>query len=375
MISTETLRRRQKNLLEAMAAAGLDGLALNASPSLVYMTGLHFHVSERPVVALFTPKGVPTLVLPEFEKGKTESMDFELKTFTYNEKLSTWAEAFEQGAQAAGLRGSGGKVGVEDGHFRIMEMRLLERALPEADLTNAEEMVAELRMYKDDEEIAAMQEAVHVAQKALVATLPLIKIGMTELELAGELTAQLLRHGSHPTMPFAPIVATGPNSANPHAVPSERKLTAGDLLIVDWGASVDDYFSDLTRTFAVGEVDEESAKIHKIVQDANAAGRAAAKPGVACGAVDKAARDVIEAEGYGKYFIHRTGHGLGMEGHEHPYIRGDNRMALKPGMTFTIEPGIYLPNKTGVRVEDNVVVTKDGLRSLSNLPREMRAVG
>ena len=144
-------------------------------------------------------------------------------------------------------------------------------------------------------------------------------------------------------MPFAPIVSGGPNAANPHAGPSERKLQAGDLLVVDWGAAYDGYISDLTRTFAVGEVDDEYKKIHTIVQAANAAGRAAGKPGVPCANVDKAARDVIENAGYGKYFTHRTGHGIGMEGHEEPYMRGDNMQLLEPGMAFTVEPGIYLP--------------------------------
>jgi len=186
---------------------------------------------------------------------------------------------------------------------------------------------------------------------------------------------QLLRNGSEPEMPFAPIVSGGPNSANPHASPTARKLQAGDLLVVDWGATYDGYISDLTRTFAVGEVDEEYQKIHEIVQEANAAGRGAAKPGVPCAAVDQAAREVIENSGYGVYFTHRTGHGIGMEGHEEPYMRGDNMQLLEPGMAFTVEPGIYLPNRNGVRIEDNVVITETGADVLSDMPREVRVVG
>jgi Xaa-Pro dipeptidase len=176
-------------------------------------------------------------------------------------------------------------------------------------------------------------------------------------------------------MPFAPIVSGGPNAANPHASPSDRKIQRGDMLVVDWGAAYDGYISDLTRTFAVGEADAEFQKIHKIVQDANAAGRAAAKPGVPCAEVDKAARAVIERAGYGPFFTHRTGHGIGMEGHEAPYMRGDNMQLLEPGMAFTVEPGIYLPNRNGVRIEDNVVITADSADVLSDLPREMGVVG
>jgi len=198
---------------------------------------------------------------------------------------------------------------------------------------------------------------------------------MTEKELSNELVMQLLTHGSEPEMPFSPIVSGGPNSANPHASPGERKLQRGDLLVVDWGAAFEGYISDLTRTFAVGDVDDECVKIHKIVQEANAAGRAAAGPGVPCANVDQAARGVIEKSGYGNYFTHRTGHGIGMEGHEEPYMRGDNMQILEAGMTFTVEPGIYLPNRNGVRIEDNVVVTESGAESLSDMPRGMRAVG
>ena len=147
------------------------------------------------------------------------------------------------------------------------------------------------------------------------------------------------------------------------------------MLVVDWGATYDGYISDLTRTFAVGEVSAEFQNIHKIVQDSNAAGRAAAKPGVPCANVDIAARDVIEKAGYGKYFTHRTGHGIGMEAHEAPYMRGDNMQLLEPGMAFTVEPGIYLTGQNGVRIEDNMIVTENGAESLSDMPREIRVVG
>ena len=200
--------------------------------------------------------------------------------------------------------------------MRLLEFRHVKAGAPEADYPDASDMLAGLRLKKDKDEVDAMRRAVKIAQDALEATIPSIKTGMTERELASELVMQLLRHGSESEMPFSPIVSGGPNSANPHASPTERKLQAGDLLVVDWGAAYDGYISDLTRTFAVGEVDAEYAKIHKIVQEANAAGREAANPGVPCANVDKAARDVIEKAGYGKYFTHRTGHGIGMEGHE-----------------------------------------------------------
>jgi Xaa-Pro dipeptidase len=269
----------------------------------------------------------------------------------------------------------GKRIGVEPRQLRLLEFRHVKSGAPEADYPDASDVLSGLRLKKDQAEVASMRRAVKIAQDALEATIPFIKIGKTEKEIASELVMQLLKHGSDSEMPFAPIVSGGPNAANPHASPSDRKLQVGDLLVVDWGAAYAGYISDLTRTFAVGEVEDEYKKIHKIVQEANAAGRAAGKPGVPCANVDVAARTVIEKAGYGEFFTHRTGHGIGMEGHEDPYMRGDNMQILEPGMAFTVEPGIYLPGRNGVRIEDNVVITETGADVLSDMPREIHVVG
>jgi Xaa-Pro dipeptidase len=226
-------------------------------------------------------------------------------------------------------------------------------------------------MQKDTSEISAMRKAVEIAQRALEKTIPSIQIGITERELASELTLQILRAGSDAEIPFSPIVASGPNSANPHAVPGGRTLEPGDLLIIDWGASYGGYISDITRTFSIGNIDPELEKIFNIVLEANEAGRSASQPGIKAGEIDQAARAVIESAGYGEYFTHRTGHGIGMEGHEEPYIYSGNELELQPGMTFTVEPGIYLPGRGGVRIEDDVLITEDSAESLTSLPREM----
>ena len=364
---------RFDKLNASLRTSDLDAVILNPGPTLTHLTGLHFHLMERPVVLLYAKDQDPAIVLPELELQKVASLPYELQIFPYSENPSEWENAFRKAAQALSLDGK--QIGVEPRQLRLLEFRYVKAGAPEADYPDASEVLSSLRLRKDQAEVEAMRQAVKIAQDALEATLPLIKIGMTEKELSSELVVQLLRQGSEPEMPFAPIVSGGPNGANPHASPSDRKLQAGDLLVVDWGATYDGYISDLTRTFAVGEVDDEYQKIHKIVQEANAAGRAAGKPGVPCAHVDKAARDVIEKAGYGQYFTHRTGHGIGMEGHEEPYMRGDNMQLLEPGMAFTVEPGIYLPNRNGVRIEDNVVITEIGADVLSDMPREIRVVG
>lgn len=364
---------RFDKLNASLRTSDLDAVILNPGPTLTHLTGLHFHLMERPVVLLYAKDQDPAIVLPELELQKVTALPYKLQVFPYPENPSEWDSAFRRATQALGLDGK--RIGVEPRQLRLLEFRYVRAGAPESDYPDASEVLSSLRLRKDQTEVEAMRRAVKIAQDALEATIPLIKIGMTEKELSSELVVQLLKHGSDPEMPFAPIVSGGPNAANPHASPSERKLQGGDLLVVDWGATYDGYISDLTRTFAVGEVDDEYKKIHEIVQEANAAGRAAGKPGVPCANVDKAARDVIESAGYGEFFTHRTGHGIGMEGHEEPYMRGDNMQLLEPGMAFTVEPGIYLPNRNGVRIEDNVVITETGADVLSDMPREIRVVG
>jgi Xaa-Pro dipeptidase len=305
--------------------------------------------------------------VPELESQKTDAAAFGLTVHTYPERPDLWQAAFSAGVAAAGLGSS--RLGVEPRWLRYLELGFLRSAAPGSRLGSAEDTVAALRMHKDDAEIAAMQKATEIAQDALTSTLGEMAEGITERETAAVLIQHLLRYGSEGELPFQPIIAFGPNSANPHAVPTDRALQPGDLVLFDWGANFEGYFSDLTRTFTYGDMDPELLVIADLVEQANAAGREASGPGISAGAVDRATRAVIEAGGYGPRFIHRTGHGLGLEVHEDPYIRGDNELVLAPGMTFTVEPGIYLTGRGGVRIEDDMVITPDGARSLSDLPR------
>jgi Xaa-Pro dipeptidase len=363
--------QRQEKLSAVLQHANLDALALNPGPSLTYLTGLHFHLMERPVIGIFTVNTPPQIILPELETQKLAGLDYTVESTAYGEDPTTWPGIFAEALKDIPCA----KVGVEHNQIRLLEYRLLQPAFPNAAFTDATETVSKLRMYKDQSEVGLMQTAVDIAQQALEAALPLIKIGMTEREVASEIVMQLLRHGSEGELPFQPIVSTGPNGSNPHATPTERKLAAGDLLVIDYGAAHEGYISDITRTFGIAEVSPEQEKVHQIVQQANAAGREIAKPGLPCSYVDQAARQVIDQAGYGKFFTHRTGHGIGMEPHEGPYIREGNSLQLDSGMAFTIEPGIYIPDQFGVRIEDNVVITTDGLHSLTTLPRELQIIG
>lgn len=362
-------QQRLQKLYAALQEASLDAIVLNPSPTQRYLTGLSFHLMERPTVLILAPGHQPIFILANLETSRLAQAAFPIHAVSYGDNPATWPEAF---ARAAALMGKSiRKIGVEPNWLRFLELKYLESAFPQAQWVNAEGVVSALRMQKDEQEIALMRRAVEITQKALIATLPIIHPGITENQIAAELVNQILRHGADTHLPFAPIVAAGPNSANPHATPTNRPIQQGDLLVVDWGATCEGYFSDLTRTFAIGRVDDELSEIARIVQQANQAGREAGRPGIAAGQVDRQTRKIIADAGYGAYFTHRTGHGLGLEDHEPPYIFTENDLLLATGMTYTIEPGIYLPGRGGVRIEDDVVVTADGCESLSDLPREL----
>jgi len=365
-------QKRLEKMTDLMENTGLAGMAFNPGPTLTYLTGMRFHLMERPTVLLISQVGSAAMILPALEKGKLPAESEVFKAFVYSDDPATWPLAFSRAGEW--LNFSMGEIGLIPTRLRFLELQHLRSAMPEMGFVDGSLAVDALRMQKGPEEIANMRKAAQIAQTAMRATLRSVRDGMTEKEIANRLIIQLLEAGSEPNLPFPPIVAIGKNSANPHAVPTDRHLKPGDLLLLDWGASFEGYFSDITRTFTFGEVDPELTRIGEIVLEANQAGREAGRPGVDAGAVDRAARSIISAAGYGEAFIHRTGHGLGMEAHEAPYIFAENDLILAPGMTFTVEPGIYLEGRGGVRIEDDVVVTAEGLESLTDFPRQVQPI-
>lgn len=364
--------KRQSKLASALDHYGLHALVVNPGPTLYYLTGLTFHLSERPVIFGFAGEHPPVVVLPELEKGKLSAAEFDLRAHTYGEDPSTWERVFRNFASEARIDFR--RVGIEPNRLRVLELRLLERVAPRSAYISGEGAIASLRMIKDEYELRSMRRAVQTAENALRRTIEHLGKGITEREAASYLVADLLTHGSETPLPFEPIVAFGEHSADPHAVAGDRALCEGDMILFDWGARVDGYVSDLTRVFCWGDAPDELYRVAEIVERANQAAFETVRAGVTAADVDRAARRLIEAEGYGPHFVHRTGHGLGLEVHEEPYLRSDNGLELQPGMTCTIEPGIYLPNSGGVRIEDDIVVTANGAERLSQMPRSLIAV-
>jgi Xaa-Pro dipeptidase len=348
-------------------------LALMPGPNLRFFTGMAGHLSERPTVALFPAEGSPAVVLPALEAAGAQGfLPADVRLFAYRDE-DGHEGAFQQAAAELGLAGQ--NIGIEYLAMRVLEARRIEQAAPGCRLLATEPWLPELRMAKDETEIAAMRRAVDIAQRALQRLLDegAIRPGRTELDVAADLQVALLREGSQAEA-FTPIVVAGPNSALPHAGPSARPMEAGDAVTLDWGAVYDGYRSDLTRTFVLGKPSADIRRMYDTVLAANEAGRLAGRPGLPAEEVDRAARRVIAAQGYGEYFIHRTGHGLGLETHEPPYMVEGNSEPLRVGMTYTVEPGIYVPGLGGVRIEDDVLVTAAGHETLTTLPRELASL-
>ncbi len=368
--------QRTSRLATAAASAGLDGLLVNPGPTLAYLTGLDFHLMERPVVLFVNAQGDAAIVVPNLELQKLDDAPIDLEAFGYDERTETWPDAFGKAMESVGLLG--GKLGGEARNLRLLELEMIREASERRGVTTqvlpADDVVGEVRSRKDEAEVAAIGRAVRVAERAASDALATLEYGHTEQQLAQRLIINLLEGGSSLHLPFPPIVSFGENSANPHASPSQRALRRGDLILIDWGARVEGYVSDMTRVYAAGEVPEELARIAEIVDDANAAGRASAVPGATAADVDRATRAVIERAGYGDRFVHRTGHGMGLEAHEEPYIRAGNEVPLLPGHCFTVEPGVYVPGLGGVRIEDDMIMEAGGARSLTNLQRGLRVL-
>lgn len=365
-------QERLERVTTEILAHGLDGLALVPGPNMVYLSGIHAHLSERPIVLFVPADDDPAIIIPILEAQKARDAGFaEDHIFSWSDEEG-YTESFQHACALLEL--SDYLLGVESLHMRVLELELLHRYAPGLTTAHAEPVMSALRLVKDENELAAMQKAVQVAETAMRQLIPRIEAGQSEKQIAAMLVQELTVAGSEAN-PFGPIVSAGPNSAIPHATPTSRPIEDGDLLVIDWGAIVDGYPSDITRTFAVGELSPEFERIYETVNEANRVAKSVVRPG-ACGQdVDRAARTSISDSGYGAFFIHRTGHGLGLEVHEPPYITEGNIDPLREGAVFTIEPGIYLPGRGGVRIEDDVVVTADGCRSLTTLSRDLIRVG
>jgi Xaa-Pro aminopeptidase len=343
----------------------VDALVLPAGPDLLYFTGYEAMPLERPTLFALTPGRAALLLVPELEVPRVGQLPEGVE-------LEGWAETQDPLNVIARWLGSPSRVAIGDQAWASVLLGLQAR-LPRARFGPASPITRDLRMRKDAQEVACLRRAAQAADRVMAGLARRAFAGKRERDLAREV-AELIVEEGHDVAAFA-IVAAGENGASPHHEPGDREVREGDTVVVDLGGRRDRYFSDTTRCFSVGPPDPEYRRLYGILRQAHEAAVALARPGVRADAVDRAARAAIEAAGLGRFFVHRTGHGIGLEAHEHPYIVEGNDLLLETGMTFSVEPGIYLPGRFGMRLEDIVVVTGDGAQLLNGSPREIVEVG
>ncbi|MGV9786587.1 aminopeptidase P family protein [Streptomyces sp. NPDC003435] len=366
MFTADDYRARMARAAEAAAEAGLGAVLVAPGPDLVWLTGYAPPVTERLTLLVLVPGREPVLVVPALE-----APDAEKAAGAPGLTLLRWTDGEDPHALTADLLDPKGAVGVSDNAWAL-HLLALQRALPDLTCAALTDALPMLRAVKDAAELELLAAAGAAADAAFEEIRKLPFAGRREDEVGRDL-AGLLRRFGHSQVDFT-IVGSGPNGANPHHEVGDRVIERGDMVVLDFGGLKDGYGSDTTRTVHVGEPTEEERRVHDVVRAAQEAGFRAVRPGATCQDVDRAARAVIEDAGYGPYFIHRTGHGIGVTTHEPPYMIEGEEQPLVPGMCFSIEPGIYLPGRFGVRIEDIVTVTEDGGRRLNDTTREMVVV-
>lgn len=366
--TADDYRARMTRAAHTAADAGLAGLLIAPGPDMVWLTGYTpTAVTERLTLLVLTPGRDPVLVVPTLEAPDAEKAEG-APALT----LRDWTDGKDPYAVTADLLGTTGRFGISDNAW-AMHLLGLQKTLPDTSYASLTDALPMLRAVKDAAELELLAAAGAAADETFEEIRGVPFAGRRESDVGHDL-ADLLRRFGHEQVDFT-IVGSGPNGANPHHEVGDRVIQDGDMVVLDFGGLKDGYGSDTTRTVHVGPPTAEEREVHDVVRAAQEAGWRAVRPGVACQEVDRAARAVITDAGYGEFFIHRTGHGIGVTTHEPPYMIEGEEQPLVPGMCFSVEPGIYLPGRFGVRIEDIVTVTDDGGRRFNNTTREMVVVG
>lgn len=344
-----------------MQGAGADALLVGPSADLRYLTGYDAPQLERLTMLALRADGEAVLVVPDLERPRAEDSGAGDVA-----RIVTWGETDDPYALVASALGDAGRIAVGERMWAVFVLEL-QRRFTRSSFIGSSPVMRELRMRKDDAELDLLRRAAAAADGVAAGLAGERVSGMSERAVARWIGEAMLTRGIE-HVGFA-IVASGPNSASPHHEPGDRVIEPGDALVCDFGGTIEGYSSDITRTFCVGEPPDGFADAYAVLAKAQDAAVTAVAPGVAAHDVDAAARSVIADAGFGDAFVHRTGHGIGLEVHEDPYIVSGNDLALEPGMTFSVEPGIYLRGRFGMRIEDIVAVTEDGVERLNAAPR------
>lgn len=334
--------------------------------NIFYFSGFQSDPHERLLGIVFFNNQDPFIICPKMEVPDVLAAGWSFDAIGHADTDNPWEILARE---IISRTDSVSSIAIEKSHLTVERYEALQTAFPQGTFAQLDDKINEFRVIKDKEELEKMRKAAKLADFAIEVGVKEIAEGKTEIEIVQKIEAAIKEKGY--SMSFDTTVLSGPKAASPHGSPGTRKIQKGDFVLFDLGVIYEGYCSDITRTVAFGEINDEQRKIYETVKKSNEESINAVKPGVRCMDLDKISRDVIDEAGYGEYYTHRLGHGLGISVHEFPSVTGTNELELKPGMVFTIEPGIYKSAVAGVRIEDDVVVTEDGVEVLTKYPKDL----
>lgn len=364
------MENRMNRLIEQLKKNDLDGAFITSTANVFYLSNFYTDPHERLVAVYIDQTNDPVLIVPALEMNDAKDAGWSFEMISYHDHENVWElffnhlKTFDKLPQA---------IGIEYDHLIVDRHQALKNILPQAQFKNATNILNDLRVIKSKQEYTLLKQAAALADFGVKTGIEAIREGISELEIVAKIEYELKKQGVQ-QMSFGTTVLSGAKTASPHGVPSQTTIKKGDLVLFDLGVVFEGYCSDITRTVAFHSITDEQKKIYETVLEAEEKAIAAVEIGRSVGELDKIARDHITATGYGEFFNHRLGHGIGIDVHEFPSMHGENTLPLAEGMAFTIEPGIYVPNDGGVRIEDMVFVTKKGGESLTTYPKELQII-
>lgn len=348
----------------------VDAAFITTPDNVFYVSGFRSEPHERLLGVMVFKDAEPFVICPLMEVPDVKSAGWSHDIVGHEDTEDAW-DVVLNAVKARNL--SLDSISIEKSHLTVERLERMEEIFEGVKFSNLDDQLNRMRVIKDEDELDNLRKAAELADYAIEVGCREIAEGKTELEILMAIEFEMKKKGVQ-KMAFDTMVLSGPKTASPHGVPGDRKIQKGDFILFDLGVVYNGYCSDITRTVAFGEPTEAQREIYETVRLAEETAVEKVRPGVTAKELDKAARDVITEAGYGEYFTHRLGHGLGISVHEYPSITGTNEFVLEEGMVFTIEPGIYNPEVTGVRIEDDVVVTKDGVEVLTKFPKELKII-
>lgn len=363
------MNSRLEKLMSWLKAEQIDAAFITSPDNVFYLTRFRCEPHERLLGLAVFQNEEPLLICPGMETNDAKSAGWDMEVLGYSDTDNPWDLAEDRIKSRIPLIKS---WAVEKDHLNVSRFEELSNRYDESSFINADEILNELRLVKDEQEIKLIKKACELVDFAVEVGVNELAEGKTELDIIAAIEYEIKKKGAG--MSFDPIVLAGANAASPHGTPGLTKIERGQLVLMDLGVVYEGYCSDITRTVAFGEISEKQKEIYETVLKAEVAAVELTRPGVKAKLLDQTARNIINDAGYGQYFPHRLGHGLGISVHEFPSMTDTNEMVLKPGMVFTVEPGIYIPGVAGVRIEDDVLVTEHGVEVLTKFPKSLQFI-